>query len=115
MRKAIAVLLALLMIPAMPSAEAESNLIDVGIIDSIDGRFIHTSFSSSSTLLTLTTTGNLSEHFWANGELITQWSIELNVSANSATADSTGLQIAVAHTEGVYIYNTELGLSLIHI
>ena len=110
MRKAIAVLLALLMIPAMPSAEAESNLIDVGIIDSIDGRFIHTSFSSSSTLLTLTTTGNLSEHFWANGELITQWSIELNVSANSATADSTGLQIAVAHTEGVYIYNTELGI-----
>ena len=94
----------------MPSAEAESNLIDVGIIDSIDGRFIHTSFSSSSTLLTLTTTGNLSEHFWANGELITQWSIELNVSANSATADSTGLQIAVAHTEGVYIYNTELGI-----
>ena len=108
MRKAIAVLLALLLIPAMPTAEAESNLLEVGIIDTIDGRFIHTSFSSSSTMITLTTTGNLSEHFWGSGELITQWSIELNTTANSATPDATGLQIAVAHTGGVYIVNTEL-------
>ena len=108
MRKAIAVLLALLLIPAIPTAEAESSLLEVGIVDTIDGRFIHTSFSSSSTMLTLTTTGNLSEHFWGSGELITQWSIELNTTANSATPDATGLQIAVAHTGGVYIINTEL-------
>ena len=108
MRKAIAVLLALLLIPAIPTAEAESNLLEVGIVDTIDGRFIHTSFSSSSTMITLTTTGNLSEHFWGSGELITQWSIELNTTANSATPDATGLQIAVAHTGGVYIVNTEL-------
>ena len=108
MRKAIAVLLALLLIPAIPTAEAESNLLEVGFVDTIDGRFIHTSFSSSSTMITLTTTGNLSEHFWGSGELITQWSIELNTTANSATPDATGLQIAVAHTGGVYIVNTEL-------
>ena len=48
--------------------------------------------------LTVTKTGNLSEHFWGSGELITQWSIELNVTVNSATLDSTGLQVAVAHT-----------------
>jgi len=108
MRKAIALLLAILLIPAIPMAEAETNLLDVGIIDSVDGRFIHTSFSSSSTLITLTTTGNLSEHFWGSGELITQWSIELNISANSATLDYTGLQIAVAHTGGVYVVNTQL-------
>ena len=59
-------------------------------------------------MITLTTTGNLSEHFWGSGELITQWSIELNTTANSATPDATGLQIAVAHTGGVYIVNTEL-------
>jgi hypothetical protein len=108
MRKAIAILLAILLIPAIPVVDAESNLIDVGIIDSIDGRFIHTSFSSSSTLLTLTSSGNLSEHFWGSGELITQWSIELNVSANSATPDSNGLQVAVAYTGGVYVVNTQL-------
>ena len=108
MRKAIAILLAILLIPAIPVVDAESNLIDVGIIDSIDGRFVHTSFSSSSTLLTLTSSGNLSEHFWGSGELITQWSIELNVSANSATPDSTGLQVAVAYTGGVYVVNTQL-------
>jgi len=108
MRKAIAVLLAILLIPVIPEVEAESNLLDVGVIDEVDGRFIHTSFSSSSTLLTLTTSGNISEHFWGSGELITQWSIELNVTANSATPDTTGLQVAVAHTEGVLIINTEL-------
>mgnify|MGYP005663834325 FL=1 len=110
MRKVLAVVLCLLLLPAVPSVEAESNLLEVGVIDSVDGRFIHTSFSSSSTLLTLTSTGNLSEHFWGSGELITQWSLELNVSANSATPDATGLQVAVAHTEGVYIVNTELRL-----
>jgi len=107
MRKAIAVILAFLLLPILTDVEAESNLIDVGIIDTIDGRFVHTSFSSSSTIITLTTDGNLSEHFWGSGELITQWSIELNVSANSANLDSTGLQVAVAHTGGVYVINTQ--------
>ena len=68
MRKVLAVVLCLLLLPAVPSVEAESNLLEVGVIDSVDGRFIHTSFSSSSTLLTLTSTGNLSEHFWGSGE-----------------------------------------------
>ena len=108
MRKTIAFVLAILLIPVIPSSQAESNLLDVGIIDTVDGRLVHASFSSSSTLMTLTSTGNLSEHFWADGELITQWSIELNISANSATSDFTGLQIAVAHTYGVYVVNTEL-------
>ena len=108
MRKVIAVLLVALLIPAMPVVDADSNLLEVGVTDTIDGRFIHTSFSSSSTLLTLTTSGNLSEHFWGSGELITQWSIELNTTANSATPDATGIQVAVAHTGGVYIVNTGL-------
>ena len=108
MRKAIAVLLVVLLIPAMPVVDADSNLLEVGVTDTIDGRFIHTSFSSSSTLLTLTTSGNLSEHFWGSGELITQWSIELNTTVNSATPDATGIQVAVAHTGGVYIVNTGL-------
>jgi len=107
MRKAIAVILAFLLLPILTDVEAESNLIDVGIIDTVDGRFVHTSFSSSSTIITLTTDGNLSEHFWGSGELITQWSIELNISANSANLDSTGLQVAVAHTGGVYVINTQ--------
>ena len=107
MRRVIALILAVLLLPAIPIADAETNLLDVGIIDTVDGRFIHTSFTSPSTMLTLTTTGNLSEHFWGSGELITQWSINLNVSANSATLDSTGLQVAVAHNQGVYVINTQ--------
>ena len=64
MRRVIAVILAVLLLPAIPTAEAESNLIDVGIIESIDGRFVAASFSSESTLVTVTKTGNLSEHSW---------------------------------------------------
>ena len=107
MRKSIAVLLAMLLLPAIPIADAETNLLDEGVIDTIDGRLVHMSFSSSSTVLTLTQSGNLSEHFWGSGELITQWSLELNTTANSATIDSTGLQVAVAHNTGVYIVNTQ--------
>ena len=103
MRKALAVLLALLLLPAIPAVDAESNLLEVGIIDTVDGRFIHTSFSSSSTLLTVTTAGNVSEHFWGSGELITQWSLELNTTAHSATPDATGLQVAVAHLSLIHI------------
>ena len=107
MRKAIAAILAILLLPSLPGVNADPNLIDVGVVETIDGKFVHTSFTSSSTLLTLTSDGNLSEHFWGSGELITQWSIELNVSANSANLDSTGLQVAVAHTEGVFVINTQ--------
>ena len=103
----MAVILAVLLMPILPDVEADTNLINVGVIDTIDGRFVHTSFTSSSTLLTLTSDGNLSEHFWGSGELITQWSINLNVSANSATLDLTGLQVAVAHNEGVIVINTQ--------
>ena len=39
--------------------------------------------------------------------MITQWSVELNTTVNSATLDSTGLQVAVAHSDGVYVINTE--------
>ena len=80
MRRVIAVILAVLLLPAIPTAEAESNLIDVGIIESIDGRFVAASFSSESTLVTVTKTGNLSEHFLGTGELLTSGLIELNVS-----------------------------------
>ena len=107
MRRTIAVILAILLLPILPEVEAENNLIDVGVIDTIEGRFVHTSFTSASTILTLTTDGNLSEHFWGSGELITQWSIELNVTANSANLDSTALQVAVAHTQGVLVINTQ--------
>lgn len=107
MRRVIALILAVLLLPALPFADAEANLIDVGVIETEDGRFMHASFTSPSTMVTLTKTGNLSEHFWGSGELITQWSIELNVTANSATVDSTGLQVAVAHNGGVYVVNTQ--------
>ena len=107
MRKTLAVLLALLLLPAIPNSGASSSLIEVGVVDSVDGRFVHASFSSGSTLMTLTTDGNLSEHFWGSGELITQWSVELNITAKSATPDWTGLQVAVAHSTGVLVINTE--------
>ena len=107
MRKVLAVLLAILLLPAIPTANAENNLLYVGPVDTMDGRLVHMSFTSSSTVVTLTSSGNLSEHFWGGGELITQWSIELNATANSATIDSTGLQVAVAHSKGVYIVNTQ--------
>ena len=100
-------ILAVLILPSIPSVNAENNLLEVGVIENIDGRYVAATFTSESTLMTVTKTGNLSEHFWGNGELITQWSIELNTTVNSATLDSTGLQIAVAHSDGVLVINTE--------
>ena len=72
MRKWLAIGLVLILMPAIPSSNAETNLIDVGIVENIDSKFVHTSFTSSSTILTLTNEGNLSEHFWGSGQLITQ-------------------------------------------
>ncbi|MDP6869893.1 MAG: hypothetical protein QGI21_03890 [Candidatus Poseidoniaceae archaeon] len=112
MRKAVAFLLALLMIPFASSVSAESNLLEVGIVDTIDSKLVHISFSSESTVVTLTEDGNLSEHFWGSGELITQWSIELNITARAASSDSTGLQYAVAHNGGVYVINMELRIAI---
>ena len=107
MRKAAAFLLALLVVPFSPLVSAESNLLDVGIIDDIDGKVVHISFSSESTVVTLTQDGNFSEHFWGSGELITQWSIDLNITATSAAPDFTGLQYAISHSGGVYLMNME--------
>lgn len=108
MRKALALLLAILLLPSAPSAFASTTLLEVGVVESVEGRLVHISFSSESTLMTLSTDGNLSEFFWGDGELIHQYSVELNITAKSATPDSTGLQVAIAHTEGVMIFNTEL-------
>jgi hypothetical protein len=108
MRKFLALLLAVLLLPSAPSAFASTTLLEVGVVESVEGRLIHISFSSESTLMTLSTDGNFSEYFWGDGELIHQYTVDLNVSAKSATPDSTGLQVAIAHTEGVMIFNTEL-------
>ncbi len=107
MRKAVIIVLAILMLSSMPLSSGSSNLIEVGTVEEIDGQLVHISFSSENTLLTVTTTGNISSHFWGSGSLIHQWSIELNVSANSATPDSTGLLVAVSYTGGVMVINTE--------
>ena len=107
MRKAVIIVLAILLSSTIPISSGASNLIEVGIVEEVEGRLVHISFSSENTLLTVTTTGNISSHFWGSGTLIHQWSIELNVSANSATPDSTGLLVAVAYTGGVIVVNTE--------
>ncbi len=108
MRKSIALILALLLLPAMPSSSAATSLLEVGIVETVNGRLVHLSFSSENTILTVNDDGNMSEYFWGDGELIFQWGIELNTSVKSAAPDSTGLLVAVAHSEGVYIVNTEL-------
>ncbi len=107
MRKWLAITLVLLLMPSLPTSQAQSNLIDVGIIDTIDSKFIHTSFTSSSTILTLTEDGNLSEHFWGSGQLITQWSLELNTTVHSATVDSTGVLVAIANPNGAFVVNIQ--------
>jgi hypothetical protein len=105
MRKWLAIALVLILMPAIPTSNAETNLIDVGIVENIDSKFVHTSFTSSSTILTLTNEGNLSEHFWGSGQLITQWSLELNTTVNSATMDSSGNLVAIAAPEGAFVVN----------
>ncbi len=107
MRKWFAVALVLILMPSVPVSNAEPNLIDVGIIDTIENKFVHVSFTSSSTILTLTDEGNLSEHFWGSGELITQWSVELNTPVNSATVDNSGSLVAVANPGGAFVVNLQ--------
>ena len=55
MRRVIALILAVLLLPALPFADADANLIDVGVIETEDGRFMHASFTSPSTICLLYT------------------------------------------------------------
>ena len=55
MRRAIALVLAILLLPSIPTSSASSNLLEVGVVEDIDGRLVHISFSSENTLLTLNT------------------------------------------------------------
>ena len=55
MRRVIVIVLAILLLPSIPTSTASSNLLEVGVVEDIDGRLVHISFSSENTLLTLNT------------------------------------------------------------
>lgn len=107
MKRSICLILAFLMLPLaglIPTISADtSNLIEAGISDEFDEQLVLWEKMDDGTILTVDTTGNLSVSSFSNGLHATQWSLELNVSANSARLDDAQQLVAVAHDDGVSI------------
>jgi hypothetical protein len=107
MKRGICIILAFLMLPLsgiIPSISADtSNLIEAGVTDNFDEELIFWQRMDDGTILTVDTKGNLSVNSFSNGMHSSQWSIDLNVSANSARLDDAQQLVAVAHDDGVSI------------
>ncbi|MCS5533982.1 MAG: hypothetical protein NZ736_06980, partial [Candidatus Poseidoniaceae archaeon] len=107
MKRGICIILAFLMLPLVgfiPSIPADtSNLIEAGVTDEFDEELIFWQKMNDGTIMTIDTKGNLSVNSFSNGMHSPQWSLNLNVSANSARLDDAQQLVAVAHDDGVSI------------
>jgi len=107
MKRGISIILAFLMLPLVgfvPSIPADtSNLIEAGVTDEFDEELIFWQKMNDGTIMTIDTKGNLSVNSFSNGIHSPQWSLDLNVSVNSARLDDAQQLVAVAHDEGVSI------------
>jgi len=107
MKRGICLVLAFFMIPLsgfLPGISADtSNLIEAGVTDEFDEELIFWQRMNDGTILSVDVTGNLSVSSFSSGIHSPQWSLELNISANSARLDDAQQLVAVAHDDGVSI------------
>ncbi len=107
MKRGICLILAFLMLPLsgfLPGISADtSDLIEAGVTEQYDEELIFWQRMDDGTILSVDTTGNLSVNSFSNGIHSPQWSLELNISANSARLDDAQQLVAVAHDDGVSI------------
>ena len=96
----LCLLLTSLFLPMMP---VSATLIDAGQTEQISEKVVAWEKMSDGKIMMVTGSGILSMNDFEAGVHSEDWSLDLNVSANSATIDSGENLVAIAHTSGVVV------------
>ncbi|MFL2950141.1 MAG: hypothetical protein ACJZ40_07140 [Candidatus Poseidoniaceae archaeon] len=115
MNRFLVLFIAFSMLPLVAFAPAvaanDVELIDAGYTHQTSEKLVHWQTMNDGSILTVDAEGNLSVNAFSNGILVPLWSIDLNVSANSARLDSAQLLTAVAHDAGVLVVHMDLQIA----
>ena len=115
MNRLLVLFIAFTMLPLVAFAPTvvanEVELIDAGYTHQTAAKLVHWEAMNDGTILTVDVEGNLSVNSFSNGILVPLWSLDLNVSANSARLDDAQILTAVAHDAGVYIVHMDLQIA----
>jgi len=104
MRTTASIVLCLLLTSLfLPMMSVSANLIDAGQTEQISEKVVAWEQMSDGKIMMVTGSGILSINTFEAGVHSEDWSLDLNVSANSATIDSGENLIAVAHSTGVVV------------
>ena len=104
MRTTASIVLCLLLTSLfLPMMSVSANLIDAGQTEQISEKVVAWEQMSDGKIMMVTGSGILSINTFEAGVHSEDWSLDLNVSANSATIDSGENLIAVAHSSGVVV------------
>ncbi|MDP6224413.1 MAG: hypothetical protein QGF34_05065 [Candidatus Poseidoniaceae archaeon] len=104
MRTTASIVLCLLLTSLfLPMMSVSANLIDAGQTEEISEKVVAWEQMSDGKIMMVTGSGILSINTFEAGVHSEDWSLDLNVSANSATIDSGENLIAVAHSSGVVV------------
>ena len=87
----------------LPIVPVSANLVDAGQTESISEKVVAWEQLNDGKVLMVTGSGTLSVNTFESGTHSQVWSLELNVSANSATVDAGENLVAVAHSSGVVV------------
>ena len=96
----LCLLLSSLLLPMMP---VSANLVDAGQTEQINEKVVAWEQMSDGKILMVTGSGILSVNTFEAGTHTEVWSLDLNVTANSATIDAGENLVAVAHNSGAVI------------
>ena len=96
----LCLLLSSLFLPMMP---VSANLVDAGQTEQINEKVVAWEQMSDGKILMVTGSGILSVNTFEAGTHTEVWSLDLNVTANSATIDAGENLVAVAHNSGAVI------------
>ena len=104
MRTATSIVFCLLLTSLLfPLAPATASLIDAGQTEQIGEKVVAWEQMNDGKVLMVTGTGILSVNSFEAGTHTEVWTLDLNVTANSATIDSGANLVAIAHNSGVVI------------
>lgn len=115
MKRFFAILFAAMMIPlsgCIPAVAASTpTLVDAGFVQEIEPELVHWEVMNDGNILTVDSTGNLSVNSFTNGVVFSLWSLDLNVSANSARLDSAQQLALVCHDSGLLVVHIGLQIA----
>ena len=104
MRTATSIVFCLLLTSLLfPLTPATASLIDAGQTEQIGEKVVAWEQMNDGKVLMVTGTGILSVNSFEAGTHTEVWTLDLNVTANSATIDSGANLVAIAHNSGVVI------------